>query len=178
MEPFIGEIRPFAFGYAPNDWMQCQGQLLSIRQYTALFSILGVQYGGDGVNTFALPNLATRVAVGMGAAPGLTPYVVGQTLGVASVTLTPEQMPAHVHAVTGPLQTTNAEGGTADPTNAYLANATTEEYGDAKTGTMGAGIVKGGPTNSTGNKQAHNNQMPSLAINYCIALVGTFPPRS
>ncbi len=89
-----------------------------------------------------------------------------------------DQMPAHAHVVAGPLQTSNAEGGTTDPTNAYLANATVEEYGDAKTGTMGAGIVKGGPTSSTGNKQAHGNQMPSLAINYCIALVGNFPPRS
>lgn len=178
MEPFLGEIRPFAFGYAPNNWLQCQGQLLSIRQYSALFSILGTQYGGDGVNTFALPNLANQVAVGMGSAPGLTPYVVGQTLGTPAVTLTPEQMPVHAHAVTGPLQTTNTEGGTPDPTNAYLANANTEEYGDTKTGTMAAGIVKGGPTTSAGNKQPHSNLMPSLGINYCIALVGTWPPRT
>lgn len=108
MDPIIGTIMMIAFGWAPRGWMLCNGQLLSIQQNTALFSLLGTAYGGDGVNTFALPDLRGCAPVGMGNGPSLTPIALGQRGGVESVTMTSAQMPAHVHAVVGTATGMNA----------------------------------------------------------------------
>src|SRR5271166_6177624 len=98
MNQFLGQIALFPYNFAPLDWAFCQGQLLQINQNTALFSLLGVQFGGDGVRTFALPDLRGRVPIGQGQGPGLSPYVIGSQQGVETVTLTPSQSPPHSHA--------------------------------------------------------------------------------
>src|SRR5271166_3581841 len=98
-EPFIGEIRLFGFNFAPVGWALCNGQLMPIAQNTPLFSLIGIYYGGDGITTFALPNLQSRVPIGQGQGPGLSPYTIGQTGGIENVTLTGNQMPEHTHTV-------------------------------------------------------------------------------
>ncbi len=101
MEPFIGQIQLFGFGWAPQGWATCDGQLLSISSNTALFSLLGTTYGGDGRTTFALPDLRGRVPLHQGQGPGLSSYVLGEVLGQESVTLTTQQMPSHTHGIQG-----------------------------------------------------------------------------
>jgi microcystin-dependent protein len=168
---FVGEIRLFPFGFAPLGWAQCDGQLLPISQNTALFSLLGTFYGGDGVSTFALPNLQGGIAVGQGQGSGLSNYTVGQTGGEASVTLTTSEIPAHTHSLragstSGKINLPSATdflgavgGGLAKKTDAYNASANT---------TMAA-------SGTAGSFQAHNNMAPYLVLNYCIALQGIYP---
>lgn len=171
MDPFIGEIRLFAGSFAPVDWAFCNGQLVPIRQYTALFSILGTTYGGDGVNTFGLPDLRDRVPVHQGQGPGLTNRVIGEAGGIDSVQLTVEQMPNHSHLP--------ACGTTADrnePTNAVWANTgrmSPAVYANSSNLMMNQLAVQ--PAGSSG---VHNNRQPYQGIYYIIALNGIFPPRS
>jgi microcystin-dependent protein len=117
MDPFLGQIQPFAFGITPKGWAACNGQLLPINQNQALFSLLGTTYGGNGQTTFALPDLRGRVSAGQGAGPGLTPAAIGQQMGTETVTLTSNQMPAHSHSISGSTGAANAE----NPLNAVLA---------------------------------------------------------
>jgi microcystin-dependent protein len=169
-DPYIGEIRAFGFNFAPVNWATCTGQLLSISQYTALFSILGTQYGGNGTTNFALPNLQGNVPLHQGEGPGLTPRTVGETGGEATVTLTAAQMPAHNHvaACNSGNGTAYAPGGNVWATDAGGAN----EYAPAGNAAMAPSALS-----ATGGNQPHDNMQPSLAINYCIALAGIFPPR-
>lgn len=178
MDPYIGEIRLLPFNFAPAGWLMCQGQTLPIRQYTALFSLLGTYYGGNGTTTFQLPNLQGNAVVGVGTGPGDSTYQVGQSGGTPNVTLNAGELPMHAHALSGPFQTTNAVGGAAGPQDGFLANAATEQYGDAKSGnTMTAGFITG-TGNPSGGNGAHDNMMPYLGLNYCIALQGLYPPRN
>src|SRR6266480_4308295 len=110
-EPFLGEIRTFGFNFAPRGWAQCNGQLLSISQNTALFSLLGTTYGGNGQTTFALPDLRSRVPIHQGQGPGLSQYSIGQSAGNESVTLNQSQMPAHIHPVAMPCNTDDPNAG-------------------------------------------------------------------
>lgn len=168
------------FNFAPRGWAFCNGQLLSIASYSALFSLLGTQYGGDGRTTFALPNLQGRCAVGMGNGPGLTPRQIGEVIGQETVTLTPNEMPAHTHQ----LLANNTDGNTNDPTNSSLAkeSVTIERSAPAfpvngyNTGAANVGM--GASIGNAGGNLAHNNMQPSLAMNYIIALQGIFPSRS
>jgi microcystin-dependent protein len=174
MDPFLGEIRAFSFGFAPRDWADCNGQLMSISQNTALFSLLGTQYGGDGRTTFALPDLRARVAIGMGQGAGLSPYYIGQTGGEEAVTLTASQLPSHIHTV----KVSNADATTSDPTAGYLATPAVNSrinqlYSSSASGTAAADAI--GPT---GGSAPHNNLQPLLVVRYCIALQGIFPSRS
>ena len=144
-EAFLGEIRMFGGNFAPVGWAFCQGQLLPISQNTALFSLLGTTYGGDGVQTFALPDLQGRVPLGMGQGPGLSPYVEGQTGGAESFTLTTQQMPAHSHAVaaTGSQSTTDPKGAVPANTQPPTPGAAPKVYGaspDGKT-TMNSAMI-------------------------------------
>ncbi|MEM6769767.1 MAG: tail fiber protein [Bacteroidota bacterium] len=180
MEPFIGQIQLFGFNFAPRGWAKCEGQLLPIAQNSALFSLLGTTYGGDGRTTFALPDLRGRVAVGMGRGNGLSNVNIGEKLGSETNRLTAGQLPAHQHGLTQasvsvPVSTEDADQDETDGN--FLANS--EIYHDAANGTYGSGPISvTGVTDTTGSSQAINNIQPSLGLNYCIALVGIFPSRS
>lgn len=171
-EPFLGQIQPFGFNFAPRGWAMCNGQLMSIAQNTALFSLLGTTYGGDGQVTFALPNLQSRFPVHFGQGPGLSQYDLGQVGGVESETLLSTQMPAHTHPIA-----VNASSGT--KLNAIPAannigagqiytNAALDSVLDP--GTATAGI--------SGGSQPFPILPPYLALNWCIALEGIFPSRN
>ncbi len=170
-EPFIAEIRMFGFNFAPTGWAACDGQILPISQNTALFSLLGTTYGGDGKTSFALPNLMASLALGAGQGPGLSQRELGQQGGQATVALTVAQMPAHQHDLrsTGSPDSTSpaaaALAATANGAPAYrLPGATTP---------MAAGSLA-----LAGQSAPHENRPPSLVLMFCIALQGVFPPRS
>jgi microcystin-dependent protein len=175
---FLGEIRILPFSFAPRGWALCQGQLLPIRTYTALFSLLGTQYGGDGQSTFALPDLRGRAIVGPGQGPGLSSYPQGITVGTETVTLQATQLPQHNHPLGAPAVTVSGANATAgSPAGGYFTNVSPETFGSVSgSAPMAAGMVSG-PTTSIGGNQPHNNQMPYLALNYCIAMQGQYPQR-
>lgn len=168
-EPFLGEIRMFAGTYAPQGWAICDGSLLSIASYEALFTLLGTTYGGDGTGTFALPDLRGRVPVHQGQGPGLSPYVMGQAGGAEAVVLGVPQMAAHSHPASG-----SASAGTATTPagNVWAANGSVKQFAPASaiSGTMAAGSV--GPT---GAGQPHENMAPFVAVSFIIALEGLYP---
>jgi microcystin-dependent protein len=172
IDAYLGEIRMVGFNFAPAGWAVCAGQLLPISQYTALFSLLGTSYGGDGVRTFALPNLQGRAPVHFGQGAGLSPYFLGAEGGEATHQLTTTEMPAHAHTLVG---TTNPATAT-DPQNQFLARASGalgNVYGPATNlAAMSAHAV-----GLAGANQPHNNMQPYLALNFIIALDGTFPPH-
>ena len=172
MDPFIGEIIMFGGNFAPRGWALCDGQLLPISQNTALFSILGTTYGGDGRTTFALPDLRGRVAIHEGNGPGLSDYRLGQKGGTEHVTLTTAQIPSHSHN----LGADSAAGTSNVPTNNILANTGgfDNEYSTNNPNTN----LKSSAISNTGGGQSHTNIQPYLAVNYIIALVGVFPSRS
>jgi microcystin-dependent protein len=155
-DQFLGEIRMFAGNFAPNGWAFCNGQVLAISQATALFSLLGTFYGGNGINTFALPNLLDSNPIGMGQGPGLSERFIGEVGGEATVALFGSQLPGHTHPASSKMGTTDQPGG-AIP---------------AAHGRYVAGSV------AVTNALPHNNRPPYLGVSYIIALVGIFPPRS
>jgi microcystin-dependent protein len=182
MDAFVGEIRAVGFNFAPRNWAFCQGQILPINQYTALFSLLGTTYGGDGRSTFALPDLRGRAAVQAGQGGGLSNYPLGQRNGVENVTLLPAQLPAHTHSLgtAGSIGVTAAQGDLTSPVNNFLAATNNlNQYGEESTtgATMNPGSVTG-TGGVQGGSAPHPNMMPYETINYIIALVGIFPPRS
>ncbi len=179
-EPYIGEIRMFGFNFPPRNWAQCNGELLPIAQNQSLYSILGTTYGGDGRTDFALPDLRGRVPIHKGNSntTGSTSLSLGTQDGVESNTMTEAQMPAHTHTMMGTSDAAlaSASGGN-DPTDRVLATASTAIYtSDTSTANLTplSAITIG--TNSGG--QPIDNMQPFLAIEFCIALVGTFPPRN
>lgn len=170
-DPFIGEVRIFAGNFAPRGWAFCNGQLLPIAQNTALFSILGTTYGGDGRSTFALPNLQNAMPIGAGQGPGLNPVPLGASLGSATVSLLTAEMPTHAHAV----QTAVAADSTAPTAQSYVAPTSDNSAAFRANGravAMSAAAVAPG-----GQGWSHNNRSPVLALTFIIALQGTFPPR-
>jgi microcystin-dependent protein len=178
-EAFLGEIRMVGWNFAANGWALCNGQLMPISQYSALFSLLGTTYGGDGRQTFALPNLQGRVPIHQGTGLGLSPYAIGQASGSENITLLPAQMPQHNHLV----GVSNQQGSVADPTNATLAQgnsgssrspvAVSDYVSTAATGALAPGTIS-----MTGGSQPRSNIQPYLCINFIIALVGIFPSRA
>lgn len=168
-EPFIGEIRIWALNFAPRNWAYCDGALLPIASYTALFSILGTTYGGDGRTTFGLPDLRGRVPVHPGNGPGLTPRSLGARFGTTSETLTVAQVPSHGHSLAG--STDAATSST--PDGRVLAAASVNVYGTDATGTMPAAAIP-----AAGGSGAHNNLQPYLTMTFCIALLGLYPSRT
>lgn len=167
-EPFIGEIRMAGFNFAPRDWLLCNGQLLAISQNTALFSLLGVQYGGNGTTNFAIPDLRGRVPVNWGNGPGLSPSVIGQRTGVESVTLLTTQMPAHSHAASG-TSSANAR----DPRGNLPAASFQNRYDGSPNTTMHPSAVA-----IAGGGLPHDNMGPFLAVTYIICAAGIFPSRN
>ncbi|RTQ47176.1 phage tail protein [Hymenobacter gummosus] len=177
MDAFLGEIRPVGFNYAPANWALCQGQLLPISQYSALFSLLGTMYGGDGKTTFALPNLCGRAAVCAGQGAGLTNYVPGMTLGSENETLQLSQLPAHTHAFAGTVQASSAAGASTQPSGNYFASNGLDQFSEEPgTSKMAPGAI-GGASTPAGDGQPHPNMMPYLAVNFAICLNGIYPQR-
>jgi len=176
MDPYIGEIRLFAGNFAPRGWALCDGSVLHISQYSALFSVIGNVYGGDGKTTFALPNLLGKAAIGQGSGPGLTTRQLGISVGQESVTLTTAQMPSHTHIPNGTSVSSGATA-TADPTNAIWgsesAAARLVPYSDTPTTVMHPSAVS-----PSGLSTPHNNMQPYLALTFIIATEGVFPPKS
>lgn len=180
-EPLIGEIRSIAFNYAPKGWAFCNGQLLPITQNQALFSVLGVAFGGNGTTNFALPNLQGRVPVGIGQGAGLSNYSMGTLGGTESVTLNQTQLPTHTHPITGTLQVATAAEDKSPvdglPATAPAAGAQNVYNPGPKNTTMGAPGGISGTTASQGGNAPHENRQPYLATNFVIALVGIYPSR-
>lgn len=180
-EPFIGEIKIFAFNFAPRGYSFCAGQVISIAQNTALFSLLGTMYGGNGQTTFALPDLRGRVGVGQGQGPGLSNYAIGQVSGTENTTLTINNMPLHTH--TAQANVNNAAAGVAVPVAGSSLAAAKDINGDntsiytatAPNTALSAGSVTVGPA---GGSTPFNNLQPYLALNYSIAMQGIFPSRN
>ena len=178
MNPFLAQIIMFGGNFAPRGWALCDGQLLPINQYQALFSLLGTTYGGDGRTTFALPELRGRAPVHSGQGPGLTDRRLGSKGGTETNTLVTANMPSHNH--NPQLRAESAAGSSGNPTNNLLGVVTTgaDIYAPpvpaAEVNMSGDGIV----SSNVGNSTAVNNMMPYQAVNYIIALQGTFPSRN
>jgi len=173
MDPFVGEIRAFAFGVVPRGWHLCDGALLSIQQNAALFSLLGIAYGGDGQTNFKLPDLRGRVPLCQGLASDGTQYRAGNADGQEGVVLSAAQVPAHTHSLT----CSSAGATTNNPAGAVPAVAATDAnvYADAASpaSALAAGVIA-----PAGQSLAHNNMQPSQAVSFCIAIQGLYPPRN
>lgn len=173
-EPFLGQIIMAGFNFAPRTYAFCAGQLLSIAQNSALFSLLGTTYGGDGRVTFALPDLRSRVPVHMGQGPGLSYYSEGEAVGTETVTVLSSQLPQHNHLVAG----SDTTGGQTSPINHFPGKdggeaATVYTNSNPPSGLMNPTMVA-----LAGGSQPHNNMQPYLVINFCIALQGIYPSRN
>lgn len=173
-DPFVAEIRIFGFNYAPRGWAQCNGQMLSIAQNTALFSLLGTTYGGNGQSTFGLPNLQGQAACASGQGTGLTNRPLGAAFGTTTVTLITTQLPAHNHTFV-PRAPTSGQLVNTPTAGCHLARTYNQrDYTTTgRTDTTFAGQMIG----ATGSGQAHANQQPYLVMNICICLQGIFPQR-
>ena len=170
-DPFVAEIRIFPFNFAPKGWAFCDGQILPISQNTALFSLLGTVYGGDGKSTFALPNLQGSAAMHPGQGQGLSLRDLGQIGGAETVTLLVSEMPFHTHSL-------NAAGGDVAESNVAQNNAMTRaSNGNPYTGTFTATLMAPQALAPAGGSLPHNNMQPYLTLNFNIALQGVFPPR-
>ncbi len=173
--PFIGEIRMFGFARTPDGWQGCDGSLLPISQYDALFALIGTTYGGDGQVTFAVPDLRGRLPIHQGQGLGLSNYTIGQVAGSENVTLLPQQMPAHTHAALA----TTAAATSLTPGNTLLPAAVSGDtfYATDLTGAVAA-VMSPQSTSAAGSSQSHDNLMPTLTVQYCIATQGIFPSQS
>lgn len=170
-EPYVGEIRMFAGNFAPNGWMFCEGQSLAISENDVLFQLIGTTYGGDGQETFNLPNLASRVPIHMGTGPDGTTYQLGEMAGTEQETLTTQQIPSHTH----PMTVSTAAGTQNDPPNNVIAASpsVTLFIGDVPDSNMAGTAVL-----PAGGSQPHENTQPFLCINFIISLFGQFPSQT
>jgi microcystin-dependent protein len=180
-QQYLGEIRMTGFNFAPVGWALCQGQALSISQNTALFSLLGTTYGGNGTSTFNLPDLQGRVPISWGNGAGLSPVVIGEKAGSNNVSILLANLPSHNH----PLNVSNATATASDPTGAFLAQPNTSTN-PRSPGSTTAGYVTGNPTGQAapgaigniGSSQPLSVAPPFLVVNFIIALTGIFPSRN
>jgi microcystin-dependent protein len=171
--PFIGEIRLFAGNFAPNGWAFCDGALLPISQFDALFNLIGTTYGGDGQTTFALPDLRGRVPVHQGQG-GATTYILGQNGGAEQVTLTVQQIPQHAH----PLTATNDTATQTNPGGQVLARFSQANIDPYLESTPGTTSLAQSSITAAGGSQPHSNLQPFLCMNYILSLFGIFPSQS
>lgn len=183
-DPFVGEIRCFAFGFVPKGWAQCNGQVLPIADYTALFGVIGPIYGGNGTSNFAVPNLQGQAPMHWGGDPpnGLSPTIIGQAQGAQAVTLQTANMPAHNHTA---WVATIARGGESQrveaplPIYSYLGGSSVPDafYQSAASSPIVNAPFWASAISNNGADQAHENMQPYLAMNFCICFAGTFPQR-
>jgi microcystin-dependent protein len=173
--PYVGEIRMFGFGRVPNGWFSCDGSLQPISEYEVLYTLIGTTYGGDGQSTFALPDLRGRVPIHQGTGQGLSNYVIGQMSGTENVTLLTQQLPSHNHALmaTTAAATTGAVGVTVVPATVSGDTMYVTDIAGATGAALALNTVSG-----AGNTQPHDNLMPTLTVQYCIAWAGIFPSQS
>jgi microcystin-dependent protein len=166
-DPYVGEIRMFAGNFAPDGWLFCNGQIVRINDYEALFSLIGTTYGGDGVTNFAVPDLTGRVPLHRGKGASGTNYIMGELGGVESVTLLERQLPRHSHAANA----SSSPGTAASPANAYWAGSTIAQYSLE----VPAQAMSSQSITATGGSLPHDNMMPFLAISFIISCVGIYP---
>jgi microcystin-dependent protein len=171
MDPFVAEIRIFPFNFAPRGWAFCDGQILPISQNTALFSLLGTTYGGNGASNFGLPNLQGRAPMFQGQGPGLSLRDLGENIGAETVTLLESETPAHTHTV----RASSDDGELQAPTS---TRSLARSIGGFLYQTPPTSLVAMAALPTAGGSLPHNNMMPYLTLNFCIALQGVFPPRS
>jgi microcystin-dependent protein len=167
-EPFLGEIRMFAGNFPPRGWAKCDGQLMAISQNDALFALLGTTYGGDGVTTFGLPDLRSRIPLHQGQGTGLSSYALGQAAGTETITLTSNQIPQHSHLMSAPNASTNSPS-----LAAFGSNGLAIYKVPPASATMAANIIQ-----NAGGNQPHENLMPFLVVTFIIALEGIFPSQN
>ncbi|RRJ91351.1 phage tail protein [Flavobacterium macacae] len=179
MEEYIGILKLFAGNFAPQGWAFCNGQLLSISQNTALFTILGTTYGGNGTANFALPDFRSRIPIGAGQGPGLSNYIQGQISGAEQVTMTLNNMPSHNHAITGSVKipTNDSNADAESPDGAYLGTPEKSIYSNSTNGFAAAAVTGGLGTAAAGGSQPFPIIQLVLAMNYIICLQGMYPPR-
>lgn len=170
-DPFVAEIRMFPFKFAPKGWAWCDGQLLPLSQNTALFSLLGTTYGGNGRSTFALPNLQGKAPMQAGQGPGLSPYHLGQTGGRETVSLRESEMPSHGHALRAATQD-NADVSNVSPSASFAASTEGTLYHDSADIQLSPQAAT-----PTGGSAPHNNMQPYLTVAFCISLQGLYPSR-
>jgi microcystin-dependent protein len=173
-DQYVGEIRIFPGNFAPAHWALCNGQLLPIAQNTALFSLLGTFYGGDGKSTFSLPNLQGNVPIGFGSGPGLSQRSLGEASGVSTVTLLPTEMPSHTHVP----NCTTSGGGNASPGGNIWSKPPGKTVPAEYSASAPNSLMTAGAIATTGSGLPHNNLQPFLGLNFIIALQGVFPPRA
>lgn len=175
-DPYVGEIRAFGFNFAPVRWLLCNGTLLPVRQYQALFTLIGATYGGDGTTTFAVPDFRGRTPVSQGTGPGLTPRVTGEAFGNESVTLLTTEMPSHTHPVTAYLQGTAAKR-SAQPVAGYALGSSTKapSFLGATPPPTPDTFMSPNAIGAAGGSLPHENRQPYLALNFCICFEGVFP---
>jgi microcystin-dependent protein len=170
-EPYLGEVRLFGYNWCPNGWTQANGAILPINQFTALFSLYGTNFGGNGSTTFGVPNLTGRAPTSFGSTPPGQPFA--SLYGSSSVTLTVGQLPAHTHQAFG----STAANSTNVPTGAILPTFPAGQHIYAPAGSPANAPMAGTAIGSTGNNQPVQTQSPSLALNWCVAIVGIYPSR-
>jgi microcystin-dependent protein len=180
--PYLGEIRAFGFNFAPRGWALCQGQIIAISQNTALFSLLGTNYGGNGQTTFALPNLSGRAVTHQGQGPGLSSYVVGEQVGTETETLLITETPTHGHPPLAKTVTGTASMHTTAVAGDYMTrfNASSTAFGQMWNNPPLENAATLSPTTIgfAGGNQPHENRQPLLVVNYCICTSGVFPARN
>ncbi len=180
MDPFLGQISLLGCNFAPLGWAFCQGQLLPISQNTALFSLLGTTYGGNGVNTFALPDLRSRAPIGFGQGAGLSDYALGDVGGEETVPISASTYPTHSHVLSAAAgaATGNAPTGLIEAAGQSAGRGGTVNLALYSASGAATSLAPGALTSAPGGSQPHNNLQPYLALNFCIALQGIFPSRS
>jgi microcystin-dependent protein len=174
MDPFVAEIRIFPFNFAPKGWAFCDGQLMPLSQNTALFSLLGTTYGGDGKSTFALPNMQGNAPMHPGQGPGLSLHDLGEMGGSEVVSLLESEIPSHSHGVLG----SNATGNRTNPVGNALGRASGGNTYIPGSPAPALAAMSDQSLAPAGGDQPHNNMQPYLTLNFCLALQGVYPPRT
>lgn len=173
-QPYVGEVRMFPYNFAPLGWLDCNGSLQSIAEYDLLYNLIGTTYGGDGLTTFALPNMSSRIPVHQGTGSGLGTYVLGQVAGTEEVTVVPGQMPAHSHAFNA---VDSAASATAPANTLQLGSVSGDTLYTSSTTGIVSGTLAPASVGSVGGTQPHDNTMPTLTVRYCIACFGIYPTQ-